>query len=128
VDPGLASSPGGLFVARPDGTGIRPLVAGREPDWSPDGKSIVFLRDDGLYVKTLGGGPAKRLDRNDEDSGPRWSPDGTEIAFTRRLDATGDVYVIGADGRHLRRLTHTRAFNGFDQGKTALTWRCSSAQ
>jgi dipeptidyl aminopeptidase/acylaminoacyl peptidase len=120
-------SHGGLFVARADGTTIRPLVAGHAPDWSPDGKSIVFLRDDGLYVKTLGGGPPRRLDQNDDDEGPRWSPDGTEIAFTRRLGSTGDVYVIGADGGHLRRLTHTSAFNDFDQGKTALTWRCSGA-
>ena len=45
------------------------------------------------------------------DSTPRWSPDGNAIAFLRlrnvqRRDLTSEIYVVGRDGRHVRRLTH----------------------
>jgi Tol biopolymer transport system component len=36
---------------------------------------------------------------------PSWSPDGTKIAFGRNHDDNVDVYVIGADGTGLVRLT-----------------------
>jgi TolB protein len=36
----------------------------------------------------------------------RWSPDGTHLAFLARPEGVQDVYVIGANGRRLRRLTH----------------------
>jgi WD40 repeat protein len=65
----FAGEQGGLFVVRADGTGVRriPLKAGsfsfvRAPDWSPDGRRIVFsmfLRKTGrfdLYTANADGG------------------------------------------------------------------------
>ena len=39
---------------------------------------------------------------------PSWSPDGREIAFSSLRDGEwgSDIYVIGADGQGLRRVTH----------------------
>ncbi len=34
-----------------------------------------------------------------------WSPDGLQIAFSQSVDLNSELYVIGADGRGLRRLT-----------------------
>jgi Tol biopolymer transport system component len=44
------------------------------------------------------------------DSSPRWSPDGNAVAFIRlrnvqRANLTSELYVVGRDGRGLRRLT-----------------------
>src|SRR5438477_3171250 len=44
------------------------------------------------------------------DSTPRWSPDGTTVAFLRlrnvqRKSLTSEIYVVGRNGQHLRRLT-----------------------
>lgn len=36
---------------------------------------------------------------------PRWSPDGRQIAFDGRPDGNADVFVVGAEGSGLRRLT-----------------------
>jgi dipeptidyl aminopeptidase/acylaminoacyl peptidase len=44
------------------------------------------------------------------DSSPRWSPDGSTVAFLRlrnvqRANLTSEIYVVGRDGKQLRRLT-----------------------
>ena len=41
-----------------------------------------------------------------------WSPDGTTIAFEAAIDGNTDVYLVGADGGHLRRLTEEPSIDG----------------
>lgn len=45
-------SQGGLYIARKDGSGIRELdiEPSGSPSWSPDGKMIVYVKDDGIYI------------------------------------------------------------------------------
>ncbi|WP_128547576.1 S9 family peptidase [Larkinella soli] len=59
----------------------------RQPDWSPDGKSIAFARTvkgkSQIFVMPLGGGEAWQLTNLKYGaSAPRWSPDGKRILFT----------------------------------------------
>jgi Tol biopolymer transport system component len=51
-------------------------------------------------------------------AGLAWSPDGLQFALTARrtIRAPLDVYTIGVDGRHLKRLTH-------DLDATGASWR-----
>jgi Tol biopolymer transport system component len=77
------------------------------PDFSPDGKRIVFTsnRDQQgeIYVMSARGGQATRLTRRPgDDWAPDFSPDGRRIAFTQ---LPGTVWVMNADGTGLRRLT-----------------------
>src|SRR5205085_2558051 len=63
-----------------------------QPRWSPDGRSLAFLRSavkDGkpqppqIFILPLGGGEAWRLtDLPRGVSAPVWSPDGRSLAFT----------------------------------------------
>jgi TolB protein len=47
------------------------------------------------------------------DGSPSWSPDGTRIVFYSERDGNSEIYVMGADGSHPTRLTHTAASEGY---------------
>jgi Tol biopolymer transport system component len=77
------------------------------PDFSPDGKRIVFTsnRDQQgeIYVMRPDGSGQKRLTRRGgDDWAPRFSPDGRRIAFTQ---LPGTIWLMNADGTAVKRLT-----------------------
>jgi Tol biopolymer transport system component len=100
-----------IFVANADGSGERRITRaplGRidgEPDWSADGKRIVFQRGpsvDGpwtLWTVNADGGGARRLSpargRCLDESSPSFSPDGAQIAFEcHRHTSHGELFSI----------------------------------
>ncbi len=107
-----------IYVMEADGKNPIRLTDGLRhksaPDWSPDGGKIAFtvhpdFRDDVVHhidVMDADGKNRERLEDFAEE--PSWSPDGREIAFaSQRADGERhDIYVIGADGQGLRRVTH----------------------
>jgi serine/threonine protein kinase/Tol biopolymer transport system component len=86
-----------------------------QPAVSPDGKQIAFVRREGkeldIFVQRVGGQNAVNLTKASgfDNSEPAWSPDGTKIAFRSGRDG-GGLFVMGASGEALRKLTH----EGFD--------------
>jgi hypothetical protein len=101
-----------IHLAGTDGSGITPLVQGRDPAWSPDGSRLAYRS---------GGGPQSRIGVVDADGTdarvlytvegepaaagpPVWSPDGRQLAF-----AAGDgIYVMRTDGSDPRRISQYR--------------------
>jgi Tol biopolymer transport system component len=81
-----------------------------QPNISPDGRSFVFVsRKSGnldIYFQRVGGENAINLtaDSEEGDFQPVFSPDGERIAFRSGRDG-GGVYVMGATGESVRRLT-----------------------
>lgn len=62
----------------------------RQPVWSPDGKSVAFVRTvkgkGQVFIMPLDGGEAWQLTNGPyAASGPLWSPDGKRITFTSTL-------------------------------------------
>ena len=87
-----------IFVVDPDGENIRKLTSdgGFDPDWSPDGTRITFVRSTGTYTTDIftmdtDGHNLSRLTYGGGRD-PRWSPDGTRIAFT----SNQEVFVMDA--------------------------------
>ena len=125
----------GLFLIRPGGTQMHRLTRApidrdtshTEGQYSPDGRWIVFTQvihesedPNHLFVISANGGSAHRLTPPGLDSdNPDWSPDGGWIIFTGHpqvpgVEFTANIYVIHPDGSGMRRLTHSKAGEGFD--------------
>ena len=115
--PWPAGQGGQVNAAPPEGgtgsSGIQRLTRDTameySPDWSPDGKKIVFRSDqDGpgdIYVIDVdpltgtGGTDLKNLTNHPaEDWAPTWSPDGKLIAFQTNRDGNWEIYLMTADG------------------------------
>jgi Tol biopolymer transport system component len=79
----------GLWLISQDGTGAKQIFNGlaEHPEWSPDGRYIVFDADTGKSIKMIpaaGGTPVDFLpDSIQIKNGglPCWSPDASQIAF-----------------------------------------------
>lgn len=85
------------------------------PVFSPDGKTIVFLSNEGgarhLFVMNSDGS-GKRLLYASQDWqwDPQFFPDGKRILFKSRNNTSGlsDLYTINPDGTNLENLTNSR--------------------
>lgn len=99
----------GIFLLRPDGTGWRRLVATPDdklvsnPVWNASGSRLAFAQPElhQITVLVTATGEIARTVRIPRSIGYiAWSPDSRTFAFS----SNGGIYLIGSDGRNLRRL------------------------
>lgn len=75
-----------------------------EPQWSPDGKRILYgshrgSQYDNLYLLPADGGEPYQLTHGDWDHfDPRWSPDGEHIAYISNRHGYSDLRVLSVVG------------------------------
>jgi Tol biopolymer transport system component len=73
--------------------------------WSPDGVSLAYTTDDGLYLCDANGTNARRIVAlAGKPEGVRWSPDGQRLCLRRRSFKEATLWEVGRDGKGLRRL------------------------
>jgi Tol biopolymer transport system component len=81
------------------------LVFVSDPQISPDGKKIAFVRShidekskeyrSNIYVVPTGGGEPRQFTSGPKsDNAPRWSPDGTKLAFVSDRGNERQIYVM----------------------------------
>ena len=72
---------GQISLIRPNGDDAHTLVRGDAPDWSPDGKHLVYVHQGSIWTVDADGSNAHRLIANGHS--PAWSRDGEMLAFMR---------------------------------------------
>jgi TolB protein len=92
---------------------VRDVVApSSRISWSPDGRRLAFSAQVGtayrLMIADIGRGGATPVgDATVQGKDPVWSPDGRTLAFTGGTTYRDiGVYLVGADGSDMRRLTN----------------------
>jgi Tol biopolymer transport system component len=102
-----------VYTIRADGSDVRLVLKNaHDPDWSPDGKRLLIVRDVctdyysdcivddsrvDLYTVRPDGKELRHVAREPNGALAAWSADGKRLAF---LANDGDVYLIDADGDH----------------------------
>ena len=98
-----------------------------DPQISPDGKKIVYVRRfadpmtdrrySNLWIINADGTDQRPLTTgNRGDYSPRWSPDGTRVAFLSDADGKQQIYIRWMDSGQTARITN------LDQAPEAITW------
>ncbi len=108
---------GDLYLVNADGSHLRQLTRSRaaeqNPDWSPNGRSIVYVNEGGgrgqapgLY-RMAANGSRKRVffTGDDQIDNPAWSPDGRRVAFSCTRSDHLEIWTYSIAGR-LKQITH----------------------
>ena len=68
-----------------------------DPQWSPDGRRLAYLRDDALRLIEADGSRDQVVNSHPAGvSMPRWSPDGKQLAFVSRRRGWSQVWLVDA--------------------------------
>jgi formylglycine-generating enzyme required for sulfatase activity len=95
-----------IWLMSRDGADPQFVAKGSQGNWSPDGKAIVFIRDNQTYLRDLASGKEQRVTPKDwERCGvPAFSPDGKQIAVASRHLSEIGIFLLDLDGKAVRQL------------------------
>jgi len=102
---------GGVRTVAEPAPVIASTLTDHSPQFSPDGKRIVFASDrDGyleIWVSASDGSGASQLTtlKSSRSGSPRWSPDGRQIVFDSLASGTNDIWMVGSEGGSPKQLT-----------------------
>ena len=83
------------------GAGQKFVTKGSQGCWSPDGSTLLFIRDNQTWVRELTTGNERRVTPgNWERCGvPAWSPDGKNLAVASRHLGDIGIFILSLDGK-----------------------------
>jgi serine/threonine protein kinase len=115
---------GGIYLMGSTGESVRRLTrTGYNPEWSPDGKMIVYATEQvrfpygrttksQLWTVSIQDGATSLLDSGDCVQ-PQWSPHGNRIAYWGLPTGSGwrDLWTVDSEGKNEVRLTSDAAID-----------------
>jgi formylglycine-generating enzyme required for sulfatase activity len=95
-----------VWMMARDGSASKFVTKGSQASWAPDGKSLIFIRDNQTFIRELDSGREKRVTPASwERCGvPAFSPDGKHFAVASRHQQNVGIYILGLDGKEHRPL------------------------
>jgi dipeptidyl aminopeptidase/acylaminoacyl peptidase len=108
-----------IYVSPSDGSGspellVRTAAHSRSPDWSPDGKHIVFETEGNLWLYSFADSTARPLPERLNERGvqlqPRFSPDGRYLTYLSNETGDYELFVALVDGTAKWRITSDGAY------------------
>lgn len=115
---------GGIFVMGATGESVRKVSnMGYYPDWSPDGKEIIFSSrlvadpfsrggNVKLYAVNVATGETREITAGQDTVQPRWSPTGRRIAYWGRdRSPQRDIWTVSPRGGEPVRVTNDAALD-----------------
>jgi Tol biopolymer transport system component/pimeloyl-ACP methyl ester carboxylesterase len=115
-----------VWVMNADGSDPQWIgVEGFAAKWSPDGSRFIYTSHRSgnyeIYTSNIDGTDEQQVTSTSANEAfPTWSPDGSQIAYsastgewnTIENTKTYELYVMDADGTHVRQLTDNTAYDG----------------
>ncbi len=105
-----------IYIVHSDGGGLRPLIQGEYPAWSPIDNRIAFRScfggDCGIWITDADAGGQARVTTWGSDGQPAWSANGNKIAFISQEEGNFEIYTVNSDGANIKRLTNRPASDG----------------
>jgi len=105
-----------IYTIDPTGENLTQITdfSSADPDWSPDGGSLIFQSDHrnepenvpDIYAINLDGSNLIEILDNPElpDFDPGWSPNGTQIMFGSNRTGISETFVMNANGENITQL------------------------
>ncbi|MFK8112390.1 MAG: hypothetical protein AB8B91_09315 [Rubripirellula sp.] len=94
----------GVWIMNLDGTPHQRIDDGWSAQWSPDGKSIAYVKNDGLQVFDVQSGESRTLLEKSDHAydfiywNMAWSPDSKRLAFQGRKASRNEIALVNATG------------------------------
>jgi TolB protein len=113
-----------------DGSAPQFVTKGSQASWSPDGKSLVLIRDDQAYVRDLANGDERRITpKGWERCGvPAFSPDGKRVAVASRHLGDVGIFFVSLTGKEHQQLKTEAACCTPEWSKDGKRLLCQTVQ
>ena len=118
-----------IYVMNDDGTQVQCLTNNplydAIPMWSPDGRTIAFMRDlysagvgkgqqYDLFIMNADGSNQQNLTAHPaQDGNASWSPDGRSLAFTSNRSGTLEIHIMDILSGSVKQLTNSAKRDGY---------------
>ncbi len=119
-----------IWLMNRDGADPKFVTKGSQGNWSPDGKSIIFIQDNQTYVRDLGSGKERLVTpKSWERCGvPAFSPDGQRFAVASRHLGNIGIFILSLDGNSTQPLKTEEACCTPEWSKDGKKILCQTVQ